>query len=93
MWGWLRRRGDLDLAQEPIGADVGGKLRVEHFHRDRPPMLEVLGQMDGGHAAAPDLALELVAASQSFLQAVDQTGHCGSEEQRSTTAVIAARRG
>ena len=44
---------DPDLAQEPLGADRGGELGLEHLDGDRPVVLEIVGQIDGGHPARP----------------------------------------
>ena len=57
----LEPGGEPDLALEALGAERGGQLGVEHLERDRAVVLEVLGQVDRGHAAAPELALERVA--------------------------------
>ena len=48
----------LDLAQEPLGAERGGELRAQHLDRDVAVVLEVVREVDGGHAAAPELALD-----------------------------------
>ena len=53
--------GGLDLAQEPLGADDRGQLGPQHLDRDLAVVLEVLGEVDGGHAALAELALEAVA--------------------------------
>jgi hypothetical protein len=49
---------DLDLAQEAVGAEGVGQLRMEELERDRPAAAEVAGQLDRGHAAPAQLALE-----------------------------------
>ena len=61
----LQPGGELDLALEPLGAERGGQLGVEHLERDRPVVPEVLGEVDRGHAAAAELALEPVAIRQA----------------------------
>jgi hypothetical protein len=38
-------------------------------------VLEIPGEEDGGHAAAPELALEYVAAAQPFLELRLQVSH------------------
>ena len=47
-----------DLAQKALGAERGGELGLEHLERDRAAVLEVAGEVDRGHAAAAELALE-----------------------------------
>ena len=55
----------LGLPTEPLDEGrVGGELREEHLDRDHAVQREVAGQVDLGHSAAGDLALDLVAAAQ-----------------------------
>ena len=60
----LEPGGELDLAEEALGAERGGELGMEHLERDRAVVPEVLGQVDGGHAAAAELALDAVAVGE-----------------------------
>ena len=48
---------------------------MEHLERDRAVVPEVAGELDGGHAAAAELALELVSVPQPFAQGGDRVGH------------------
>jgi hypothetical protein len=66
---------ELDLGQEPLGADHGRELGAEHLERDPPGVADVLGEVDGRHAAGADLALEAVAVRQGGLEAAEQFGH------------------
>ena len=61
--------GDLDLAQESCGAQPGRDLVAEDLDRDLAMVLHVLGQMDGRHAALPQLSLEAIAVGESGGQA------------------------
>ena len=61
----LEPGGHADLAQEALGAERGGELGVEHLERDRAVVLEVVREIDRGHAAAAELALEHVAVTES----------------------------
>ncbi len=54
----------LDLGQEPLGADRGGEFGAQHLERDVAVVLEVVGEVDGGHAALPELALDAVAVGE-----------------------------
>jgi hypothetical protein len=56
----VETRGDLDLAEEAIGPDDRGKFGVQYLQRDLAVMLDVLGQIDGGHATTTNLPLEAV---------------------------------
>jgi len=40
-------RDDLDLAQEPLGAEQRGEIRRENLDRDPPAVLEVVREIDG----------------------------------------------
>ena len=62
--------GELDLALEPLGAEGGGELREQDLQRDRAVVPEVLSQVDDGHAAAAQLALERVAVRECIAQAI-----------------------
>jgi hypothetical protein len=56
--------GRLDLPKKPVRAERRGELRPEHLHRDHTPVPKVLGQIDGGHAARAELALDAVAVGE-----------------------------
>ena len=60
----LEPGGEPDLALEAVGAEGGGELGVQHLQRDRAVVPEVVGQVDGRHAAAAELALDRVAVIQ-----------------------------
>ena len=60
----LEVRGGLDLAQEALGADDGGELGAEDLDGDGAIVLEVVREVDGGHAARTELALDAVAVGQ-----------------------------
>ena len=55
---------ELDLAQEPLGAQRARELGVEHLEGHRAVVLEIAGEVDGGHAAAAELALDAVAVTE-----------------------------
>ena len=68
---------ELDLGQEPLGPDHRGELGAEHLEGHPPGMADVLGQVDRGHAAGADLALDPVAVGQGELEAGLRLGHGG----------------
>jgi hypothetical protein len=70
----LEPGGEPDLALEAVGAEGGGELGVEHLERDRPVVLEIVGEEDRGHASAAELALEGVQPAQSVLKLRGQIG-------------------
>jgi hypothetical protein len=47
--------GDLDLLEKTRAADRLRGLRPDDLDRDAPAVLEILGQIDGRHAAMPPL--------------------------------------
>jgi hypothetical protein len=53
----LEPGGEADLALEAVGPERGGELGEEELEGDGAVVAEVLGQVDDGHAAAPELAL------------------------------------
>ena len=53
--------GEVDLGEKPSPAQHGGQLRAEHLERDVAVVLEVVGQVDRGHAALAELVVEPVA--------------------------------
>ena len=70
----LQVGGDLDLGQEPLAADHGGELGVQHLDGDLAAVPQVLGEVDDGHAALADLAVEAVAVGQGRGEAVRRGG-------------------
>jgi hypothetical protein len=70
--GVLEMRGDLDLFQEPIGADDSGQLEAQHLEGDGAVVAQVVREVDRGHAAAAEFALDRVATCEGGAQAVDE---------------------
>jgi hypothetical protein len=66
----LQVRRGLDLGQEPLGADHRGQLGTEHLDGDLAIVLQVLGEIDGRHAALTELPLDAVAVG-------ERVGECG----------------
>jgi len=67
---------DLDLLEEPLGAKHGGEFGTQDLHRDLAVVLEVLGEVDGGHAAGPELVLDGVAVGEGGFETVEELRHC-----------------
>ena len=78
--GMLQPRGEPHLPEEPLRAQRGGQLGVQHLERHRPVVLQVPDEIDHGHAATPELALEGVAAGEALPQALRQLTHPGAPE-------------
>ena len=60
-----------DLTLEPLGAEGGGHLGVQHLDRHRPIVLAVPGEVDRRHPAAAKHALDAVAIGQGGGDAVE----------------------
>jgi hypothetical protein len=71
----LQPRRHLDLAEEPVGPDGGGELGAEDLDGDGAAVLEVAGEVDGGHAAGPGLPLDGVGPLQRCREAGDRSRH------------------
>ena len=67
--------GDLDLAQEAGGSDRRGQLGAEHLDGDGALVLEVVGEVDLGHPALPELALERIARLERLSEAIGELRH------------------
>ena len=73
--GVLQVGRELDLGQEPLGADHGGELGAEYLHGHPTGVADVLGQVDGRHPPGADFALEAIAVGEGRLEAAQQFGH------------------
>jgi hypothetical protein len=62
--GMLQAGGGLDLAEEPVHADDSAQLRMQDLDGDLAVVLQVLGEIHGGHAALTKLAVETVTVAQ-----------------------------
>ena len=71
----LQVGGGLDLGEEALGADDGGELGPQHLDRDLAVVLEVVGEVDRGHAALAQLALKAVAVGEGGGEAGENVGH------------------
>jgi hypothetical protein len=49
--------GDADFAEKPFGPEGGSEFRTQDFEGGETVVLHVTGEVDRGHATAPDLAL------------------------------------
>jgi hypothetical protein len=73
----LQVGGELDLGQEALGPDHGCELGAQELQGDPAIVAEIMCQVDGGHAAGADLALDAVAVGQRGLQTAERLGHDG----------------
>ena len=73
----LQIGGGLDLGQEPLGAEHRGQLAAQHLERDLAVVPQVVREIDRGHAALAELALDAVAVGQRRGQALVRVTHRG----------------
>ena len=66
--------GHPDLPDEPLRAEDRAQLRPQDLEGHLAVVLEVVGQIDGRHAAPPQLALEGIAADESGVQTGELIG-------------------
>ena len=71
----LQVGGGLDLAQEPFGADHGGEFGAEDLYRDVAVVFEITREIDRGHAALPELALDGVAVCEGSGESGGKLAH------------------
>ena len=70
----VQPRGELDLPQEALAAERLRELGAQHLDRDVAVVLVVVGQVDGGHAARAELAVEPIVAGERVGQG-ERGGH------------------
>ena len=71
----LQPGGDFDLPEEPLGAEQVCQLGPEDLQGDEAVVFEVAGEIDRGHAAAAELALDRVAIAKGVRQRGGRCGH------------------
>ncbi len=73
--GMLQSRGQPYFLKETVRAQAGGEMRMEDLERDRPVVLEVAREVDDGHAAVSELALENISLQQGVGELGWNGGH------------------
>ncbi len=76
----IRRR--FDFAEKTLRANHGAELRQKHLDRDLALVLQVFGEVDGGHATLPELALDAVAALQRRGESISLRGSAHGDSAR-----------
>ena len=74
--GVLERRGDLDLAEEPLAAEDGRQLGLEQLDGDPPAVLQVLGEKDDRHPAVAELPLDPVSIAERRRELLEEVHGC-----------------
>ena len=73
--GVVQVRRDLDLSKEPLGAKYGSQIGPKDFDRNLPVVLHVVGEIDIGHAAGANFALDCVAAGKRASEGGGSVSH------------------
>src|SRR5438309_1812260 len=73
--GMGEARRDLDLPQEPLGADRSREVAPEHLDRDFAVVLLVLREVNGRHAAPTELAVNGIAVREGRGEGGVRFGH------------------
>ena len=71
----LETRGELDLAQEALGAQGVTEVGMQNLEGDRAVVTEVMRQVNRRHAPVTKLALDGIARRQALLELRTQVGH------------------
>jgi hypothetical protein len=60
----LKSRGNVNLGQEPLGAEYSCELREQHLHGNLPSVPQILSEVYGCHAAFAELTLDAVSVGE-----------------------------
>ena len=66
---------DADLAGEAIRPECRRQLRAQHLHGNLAVVLQVIGEVDRGHPADPDLSLDRISRGEGASKTVDWLWH------------------
>ena len=67
--GMLELGGDLDLLEEPLRPDDHGKFLPQNLDGDFAAVLEVFGEIHGGHATRAELAFNTITVGERSREA------------------------
>jgi len=81
--GMTQRRGGLDFLHEALGTQYCGQLGAEDLDGDLAVVLDVGGEVDGGHAALAELALDRVAVGEGRGETVSAVTHLPTRSRNS----------
>ena len=64
----LETRGDLDLPEKALRTEGGDELLAQELDGHEPAVFEVAGEVDRGHPAPPEFALDQVPVTEGISQ-------------------------
>ncbi len=73
----MKLGGNLDLAEETLGAECSRQFWPQHFHRHLTVVFQVLSEVDRRHAARADFLQDGVAVREGVFETVEGVGHEG----------------
>src|SRR5207244_10715277 len=73
--GMVEPGRELDLPQEPLGAQGDREFRSQHLDRDQPFVFRVSSQEYERRPTVAELALDRVPASEGNFQTTSEVGH------------------
>jgi hypothetical protein len=71
----VETRGEPDLPDEPLGAEHLRQLGMEDLQSDWTVVAEIADEIDCGHPAAPELAVEAVAVAKGDMEPREEVRH------------------
>jgi hypothetical protein len=88
----LEPGGEANLALEALRPQRVGQPGMEHLQGDGSVVLEIAGEMDRGHAAAPELTLERIATAQGLRERGQGVGDGGGSNEERDARICGERR-
>ncbi len=79
----LQSRGDENLAAKALDVDASDEFGREDFYDDVAAQRSVVRDVDAGHSAAAELAVDRITGAERVLDLLAELGH---EQRRSTGA-------
>ena len=81
----LEVRGDAHFAQEAVGAEHGGEVGPQDLDRHLAVVPRIVGEVDGGHPALPELTLDGVAVGEGLAKLVRDVHRSTADERNGLT--------
>ena len=75
----LQLGGDFDLTEEAVRPERRGEVRLQDLDRHLAVVLQVLGEIDRGHPAGTELALDCVSVGEGGLQTGEEIGQAATQ--------------
>ena len=83
--GMVQVGGRCDLTEETLGPEGEHQRGAEHLYRDLALVLDVVREIDRGHPARAELAVDAVAVCEGALQSGLEVGQVGRRRESAQT--------